>query len=80
VQNNPQAWAQRNQEITGIAADLYLEQFHQRGEAQRIVPITEQAITSQQQVADAFFEHQLIRQPVDVRPLWRDDFKQILGS
>ena len=80
MQNNPEAWAQRNQDITGIAASLYLEQFHQRGEGQRMVPISEQAITSQQQVADAFYEHQLIRQQVNVRPLWRNDFKQILES
>lgn len=80
VQDNPQAWAQRNQDITGIDAALYLDQFRLRGEAQRMVPVSEQSIASQQQVADAFFEHQLIRQQVDVRPLWRNDFKQILES
>ncbi|SQF98775.1 aliphatic sulfonate ABC transporter periplasmic substrate-binding protein [Paucimonas lemoignei] len=80
VQSNPQAWAQRNQDITGIGADLYLEQFRLRGEGQRVVPVSEQAIASEQRVADGFFEHQLIRQSVDVRPLWRNDFKHILES
>ena len=80
VRNHPEAWAQRCAEQTGIAAELYLQQFRQRAQPVSLGAINEQAISCAQQVADTFFENQLIRQPVDVRPLWRDDFKPILES
>jgi len=80
VEKHPEAWAQSNEQLTGIAADLYLKQLRQRGTPQRLGPVTEQAITDQQKVADTFFENRLIRQPVDVRPLWRTDFTQFLDT
>lgn len=80
VAANPEAWAQHSAELTGISADLYLRQFRERGAPIRLEPISEPAIVSAQQVADSFFEHRLIRQRVDVRPLWRDDFKTILEA
>jgi sulfonate transport system substrate-binding protein len=80
VSQHPQAWAQRCTEQTGIAAELYLQQFQQRARPVRLGAINEQAIDSAQQVADTFFDNQLIRQPVAVRPLWRDDFNSILES
>ncbi|MCO8163723.1 ABC transporter substrate-binding protein [Pseudomonas sp. 21LCFQ010] len=80
VAANPEAWAQRSSELTGISAELYLRQFRERGQPVRLAPISEPAIVSAQQVADSFFEHRLIRQRVDVRPLWRDDFKTILEA
>jgi len=80
VEKHPEAWAQSNEQLTGIAADLYLKQLQQRGTPQRLGPVTEQAITDQQKVADSFFENRLIRQPVDVRPLWRTDFTQFLDT
>ena len=80
VEKHPEAWAQSNEQLTGIAADLYLKQLRQRGTPQRLGPITEQAIADQQKVADTFFENRLIRQPVDVRPLWRTDFTQFLDT
>lgn len=80
VSQHPQAWAQRCSEQSGIAAELYLQQFRQRAQPVRLGAVNEQAIASAQQVADTFFDNQLIRQPVDVRPLWRDDFNPILES
>lgn len=80
VSQHPQAWAQRCTEQTGIATELYLQQFQERARPVGLGAINEQAIDSAQQVADTFFDNQLIRQPVDVRPLWRDDFNSILES
>lgn len=77
---NPEAWAQRSSELTGISAALYLRQFRERRQPLRLEPINEAAIASAQQVADSFYDNKLIRQRVDVRPLWRDDFKSILEA
>jgi sulfonate transport system substrate-binding protein len=80
VSQHPEAWARRCQEQSGIAAELYLQQLRQRALPVRLGAINEQAIASAQQVADTFFDNQLIRQPVDLRQLWRDDFSPILES
>lgn len=80
VAANPEAWAAHIAELTGIEAALYLRQFRERAQPVSLGPISEPAIVSAQGVADTFFENRLIRQRVDVRPLWRDDFKPFLEA
>jgi sulfonate transport system substrate-binding protein len=80
VNTHPERWAQRSEALTGIDRELYLRQFRQRSQPTRLVGTDDSAIAAQQQVADLFYENRLISQSVDVRPLWRNDFNQILNS
>lgn len=80
VAAHPQAWAEHIASLTGIAADLYLRQFRERDRPVSLEPISEPAIRSAQHVADTFFENRLVRQRVEVRPLWQDDFKPFLEA
>ncbi|WP_455923749.1 ABC transporter substrate-binding protein [Pseudomonas putida] len=80
VQGHADAWATRSAKLTGIDRQLYLQQFQRRSQPAQLVPIDDAAIASQQQVADLFYANQLLRQAVDVRPLWRDDFHHLLNS
>lgn len=80
VAQHPEAWAEHIAQQTGISAELYLRQFRERGRPVSLEPISEPAIASAQQVADTFFDNRLIRQRVDIRPLWRDDFKPFLEA
>ena len=80
VEANPEGWAQRSAVLTGIRRELYLEQFQRRSQPAQLVAVDEQAIAAQQRVADAFYTNHLIRQPVDVRPLWHSNFTYLLNS
>ncbi|QKZ04804.1 ABC transporter substrate-binding protein [Pseudomonas eucalypticola] len=79
IQAHPDAWADRSAQLTGISRELYLQQFHQRSQPAEVVAVDDTAIASQQHVADLFHDQQLIRRAVDVRPLWRHDFNQLLS-
>ncbi|WP_297838027.1 ABC transporter substrate-binding protein [Pseudomonas sp.] len=80
VEANPEAWAQRSAALTGLPIRLYTEQFQRRSQPAQLVAVDDQAIAAQQRVADAFYTNQLIRQPVDVRPLWNSEFNHLLNS
>jgi sulfonate transport system substrate-binding protein len=80
VEANPEAWAQRSAALTGLPIQLYIEQFQRRSQPAQLVAVDDQAIAAQQRVADAFYTNQLIRQPVDVRPLWNSEFNHLLNS
>jgi sulfonate transport system substrate-binding protein len=80
VNAHPERWAERSEALTGIDRALYLRQFQQRSRPGRLVGLDAEAISSQQQVADLFYQNHLITQSVDTRPLWRDDFNPILNS
>ena len=80
VNTHPERWARRSEALTGIDRELYLRQFRQRSQPTRLVGTDDSAIAAQQKVADLFYENRLISQSVDVRPLWRNDFNQILNS
>ena len=80
VNAHPDRWAARSEALTGIDQALYLRQFQQRSRPGRLVGVDAATISSQQQVADLFYQNHLIRQSVDARPLWRDDFNPILNS
>ncbi|MBO9710158.1 MAG: ABC transporter substrate-binding protein [Caulobacter sp.] len=65
-------WARVRSEATGIPAELYLREFQERSGPTRLIKISDAAISSQQNVADAFAKAGLIPVKVDVRPLWDD--------
>ncbi|TFY84645.1 ABC transporter substrate-binding protein [Pseudomonas kairouanensis] len=80
VNAHPERWAERSEALTGIDRALYLRQFQQRSRPGRLLGFDAAAISSQQQVADLFYQNHLISQSVDATPLWRDDFNPILNS
>jgi sulfonate transport system substrate-binding protein len=69
-QANPERWAQRSAALTGIDAELFMQQFRGESEPYRIVPVDDAAIRSQQEVADLFHAAGVLDSPVDVSPLW----------
>lgn len=80
VEHNPQAWAERNEALTGISRELYLQQFNQRERPCRLLPVGEDDIRAQQRIADLFHDSGLIRQPLQVRSFWDDRFNPLLSG
>lgn len=54
----------------GVPRDYVLDQFRRKSASYELRPVTDEAIASQQQVADLFFRQKLLPRAVDVRPLW----------
>jgi len=71
---NPTQWAQVSEEITGVPAALYLDQYNNRSHASRWGTVDEEAIRSQQQVADLFYETKVLKKPIDASLLWDKSF------
>ncbi|MCU1724428.1 ABC transporter substrate-binding protein [Pseudomonas sp. 5P_5.1_Bac1] len=80
VEHNPQAWAERNEKLTGISRELYLQQFNQRQRPSRLLPVSEADILAQQRIADLFHDSGLIRQSLDVRGFWDERFNLLLSG
>ncbi|ABY98553.1 ABC transporter substrate-binding protein [Pseudomonas putida] len=80
VEQHPQAWAERNERLTGIPRALYLQQYEQRRLPSRLLPVSEDAIAAQQRIADLFHDSGLLRQPLQVRRFWDDRFNLLLSG
>ncbi|WP_110971106.1 ABC transporter substrate-binding protein [Pseudomonas huaxiensis] len=80
VEHNPQAWAERNEKLTGISRELYLQQFNQRQRPSRLLPVSQADILAQQRIADLFHDSGLIRQSLDVRGFWDERFNPLLSG
>lgn len=80
------AWAANHQDqwTTAIAQEIGVplayvrDQFARKSASYDLRPVSAEAITSQQEVADVFARAGLIPKAVDVRPLWDDRFNAIL--
>jgi sulfonate transport system substrate-binding protein len=77
---NPSHWARKIANLTGADEALFLEQRRQRSEATRLLPVSDAAIRSHQQVADTFLEHGVLNRRVDVAPLWDRSFNEVLAQ
>jgi sulfonate transport system substrate-binding protein len=71
-------WAGIIAKQIGVPLDYVRDQFQRKSAAFTLRPVTEEAITSQQRVADLFTEQKLIPRKVDVRPLWDDRYNSII--
>ncbi|MNG68876.1 putative aliphatic sulfonates-binding protein precursor [compost metagenome] len=80
VEHHPQAWAERNEQLTGISRALYLQQFEQRQQRCRLSPVSEADILAQQRIADLFHDSGLLRQPLQVRGFWDERFNRLLSG
>ena len=67
---NAEAWSQAQSKVTGVPAEIYLQQHRERSAPTTIAPVDAAAIASQQQVADVFAQAGVIPAKIDVTPLW----------
>lgn len=72
------AWARVIAKDIGVPLAYVQDQFRRASDASSLHPVTDEAIASQQQVADLFTEQKLIPKHVDVRPLWDPRFNSII--
>jgi sulfonate transport system substrate-binding protein len=75
---NRDAWAAAIAKDIGVPLAYVQDEFRRASDVYTLRPVTEEAIRSQQQVADVFAEQKLIPHAVDVRPLWDDRFNAII--
>jgi sulfonate transport system substrate-binding protein len=74
INRNPDKWAARSAQISGVPSRLFLDQFRDRTEPFHFSSMTNDAVQSQQQVADVFADAGLLRRRVDVNDLWDRTF------
>nr|WP_245405757.1 ABC transporter substrate-binding protein [Sphingobium sp. Sx8-8] len=67
---NRDQWASIIAQDIGVPLAYVADQFRRQSASYELRPVTDQAIASQQQVADLFFRQKLLPKAVDVRPLW----------
>ncbi|GAB7527651.1 hypothetical protein PS3A_00560 [Pseudomonas sp. 3A(2025)] len=77
---NPEAWAQRSHELTGISLDIYREQAGlEGGRGRRLYAASPRFIRQQQQAADFLHAKGVARQALDVSSLWDNRLAGALG-
>lgn len=72
--DNSDQWAGIIAADIGVPRDYVIDQFRRRSATYELRPVTDDAIASQQKVADLFFRQKLLPKAVDVRPLWDNRF------
>lgn len=73
-------WAEVVARDIGVPLAYVQDQFAHRSAHFEIRPVTDQAIASQQSVADVFVQAKLIPRAVDVKPLWDDRFNATIAK
>ncbi len=74
IQNNPEQWAAKTEQLMGIPKELFLQQFKNQSQPRVLQPVSEAAIASQQDVANTFYKAGVLQRPVEVRPAWDYSF------
>ena len=77
---HPQAWADVQAQVTGVPADIYMQQFRERSAPTQIAPVDAAAIASEQAVADTFAQLGAIPAKVDVHPLWTTELNTSIST
>lgn len=75
---NRDQWAGVVAQDIGVPRAYVLDQFRRQSASYELRPVTEEAIASQQKVADIFFRQKLLPKAVDVRPLWDTRFNSFI--
>jgi len=71
-------WAAIIAKDIGVPLDYVRDQFKRKSASYELRPVTDEAIASQQQVADLFYQQKLLPKAVDVRPLWDARFNDAI--
>lgn len=74
IQNNPEQWAAKTEQLMGIPKELFLQQFKNQSQPRVLQPVTEAAIASQQEVADTFYKAKVLQRRIEVRSAWDHSF------
>jgi sulfonate transport system substrate-binding protein len=74
INNNPETWAAKSAQLLGVDKAVFLDMHNNRSQASRIIQVNDQAIASQQEVADLFFDAGVLSERLDVSPLWDKNF------
>jgi sulfonate transport system substrate-binding protein len=75
INNNPEPWAAKSAQLLGVDKTVFLDMYNNSSQASRIIEVNDQAIASQQEVADLFFDAGVLSERLDVSPLWDRQFK-----
>jgi len=73
-------WAATVAEAISVPLSYIQDSFRRKSAHYTLQPVTEDAIASQQGVADVFVKAGLVPKPVDVRPLWDNRFNSFLAG
>ncbi len=73
-------WAKTIAKDIGVPLEYVQNQFKRKSSVYTLLPVTPEAIASQQGVANLFAEQKLIPKAVDVRSLWDDRYNPILSE
>lgn len=74
IRENQDQWVGIIAKDIGVPVEYVQDQFRRKSANAELRRVSDQAIRSQQQVADVFTEAGLLPRRVDVRPLWDDRF------
>ncbi|BBP65648.1 ABC transporter substrate-binding protein [Pseudomonas sp. Cab53] len=74
INDNPEPWATKSARLLGVDKAVFLDMHNQRSQPSKIIAVSEQAIASQQEVADLFFDAGVLSERLDVSPLWERNF------
>ncbi|MEE4697860.1 ABC transporter substrate-binding protein [Pseudomonas alliivorans] len=75
INDHPEAWAEKSGKLLGIDKAVFADQIANRSQPWKLRAIDDQAIASQQEVADVFFEAGVLSERIDVSPLWDREFQ-----
>jgi sulfonate transport system substrate-binding protein len=74
INNNPEPWAAKSAQLLGVDKAVFLDMYNNRSQPSKIIAVNDQAIASQQQVADLFFDAGVLSERLDVSPMWDKNF------
>lgn len=75
INNNPEPWAAKSAQLLGVDKAVFLDMYNSRSQPWKVLEVDDQAIASQQEVADLFFDAGVLTERLDVAPLWDKQFK-----
>ncbi|WP_397431156.1 ABC transporter substrate-binding protein [Pseudomonas chlororaphis] len=74
INDNPEPWASKSAQLLGVDKAVFLDMYNNRSQPSQIIAVNDQAIASQQAVADLFFDAGVLSERLDVSPLWDRSF------
>lgn len=75
INNNPDPWVAKSAQLLGVDKAVFLDMYNSRSQPWKVIEVDDQAIASQQEVADLFFAAGVLSERLDVSPLWDKSFR-----
>ncbi|MFJ4143065.1 ABC transporter substrate-binding protein [Pseudomonas sp. NPDC089734] len=77
INEHPRQWAEKSARLLGVDQAIFLDMAENRSQPWKLRAIDDQAIASQQEVADVFFNAGVLNERIDVRPIWDREFRLV---